>query len=117
MPRDNTTRICSNPDMECFKSIKEEMLLLEFNLTKSSDSTIKTLCGCLPSCTFTSYDAEVSEKHQYNQGRSGKKEWMNGRIYSRLSIFFKEFEFTSLKRSELYGTTGFVSNCGGLLGE
>lgn len=35
---------------------------------------------------------------------------------SRLSIFFKEAQFLTSKRSELYGTTDFLANCGGLLG-
>lgn len=35
---------------------------------------------------------------------------------ARLSIFFKENQFLSSKRSELYGTTDFLANVGGLLG-
>lgn len=35
---------------------------------------------------------------------------------ARLSIFFKEHQFITSKRSELYGLTDFLANCGGLLG-
>lgn len=35
---------------------------------------------------------------------------------ARLSIFFKENQFITSKRSELYGPTDFLANCGGLLG-
>lgn len=35
---------------------------------------------------------------------------------SSLSIYFKENQFISSKRSELYGTTDFLANIGGLLG-
>lgn len=35
---------------------------------------------------------------------------------ARLSIFFKEHQFITSKRSELYGQTDFYANCGGLLG-
>lgn len=35
---------------------------------------------------------------------------------ARLSIFFKEHQFITSKRSELYGKTDFLANCGGLLG-
>lgn len=35
---------------------------------------------------------------------------------ARLSIFFKEHQFITSKRSELYGLTDFMANCGGLLG-
>lgn len=36
--------------------------------------------------------------------------------YSRLSIYFKEPRFLSMRRSELFGITDFLANCGGLLG-
>ena len=35
---------------------------------------------------------------------------------SRFSIFFKDQQFIAAKRSELYGMTDFLANCGGLLG-
>lgn len=35
---------------------------------------------------------------------------------TRLLIYFKDTEFITLKRSELYGPTDFLANCGGLLG-
>lgn len=35
---------------------------------------------------------------------------------ARLSIFFKEHQFITSRRSELYGQTDFLANCGGLLG-
>ncbi|XP_061710717.1 pickpocket protein 28-like [Cydia pomonella] len=38
------------------------------------------------------------------------------RRYSRLEIYFKEPRFVSMRRSELFGLTDFLANCGGLLG-
>jgi amiloride-sensitive sodium channel len=35
---------------------------------------------------------------------------------ARLSIFFKENQFITSRRSELYGSTDFIANVGGLLG-
>lgn len=35
---------------------------------------------------------------------------------SRLSIFFKDHQFISKERSELYDKTDFLAACGGLLG-
>lgn len=35
---------------------------------------------------------------------------------ARLSISFKEKQFITSRRSELYGQTDFLANCGGLLG-
>ncbi|XP_059047783.1 pickpocket protein 28-like [Achroia grisella] len=36
--------------------------------------------------------------------------------YSRLKLHFKEPKFVSMRRSELFGLTDFLANCGGLLG-
>lgn len=36
--------------------------------------------------------------------------------FARFSIYFKEAQFITSKRSELYGPTDFLANCGGLLG-
>lgn len=36
--------------------------------------------------------------------------------FSRLVLFFKEMQFMTSQRNELYGQTEFFANCGGLLG-
>jgi Amiloride-sensitive sodium channel len=36
--------------------------------------------------------------------------------YSQVKIYFKENQFMASSRSELYGTTDFLANCGGILG-
>jgi amiloride-sensitive sodium channel len=35
---------------------------------------------------------------------------------TRLTIFFKDMQFITSERNELYGQTDFLANCGGLLG-
>lgn len=35
---------------------------------------------------------------------------------SNLEIFFRDHEVTTLMRTEMYTTTNFIANCGGLLG-
>lgn len=35
---------------------------------------------------------------------------------TRIGIFFKEMQFITSERNELYGQTDFLANCGGLLG-
>lgn len=35
---------------------------------------------------------------------------------TRITIFFKEMQFITSERNELYGSTDFLANCGGLLG-
>lgn len=35
---------------------------------------------------------------------------------TRLTLFFKEQQFITSERNELYGQTDFLANCGGILG-
>lgn len=35
---------------------------------------------------------------------------------ARLGVYYKESQFITSRRSELYGLTDFLANCGGLLG-
>lgn len=35
---------------------------------------------------------------------------------TRVTLFFKEMQFITSERNELYGLTDFLANCGGLLG-
>lgn len=38
------------------------------------------------------------------------------RNFSKLEMYFKRPRFISMRRSELFGVTDFLANCGGLLG-
>jgi amiloride-sensitive sodium channel len=71
-------------------------------------------CAC-------SYDAEISQADYefvkvFNAYNADLNEFP-GAILARLTIFFKEAQFITSKRSELYGLTDFMANCGGLLGK
>jgi len=37
-------------------------------------------------------------------------------IGSRLSVYFKEHQFTAIKRTILFGVSTLISNCGGICG-
>ncbi|CAG9564748.1 unnamed protein product [Danaus chrysippus] len=81
---------------------------------------VASKCKCLQSCTSIEYDAETSQ---------GVFSWQNALkahniviqentnfSVSLVSIFFKEDQFITSRRSELYGRTEFLANVGGLLG-
>lgn len=36
--------------------------------------------------------------------------------FAKLAIYFKQPQYMALKRSELFGWTDFIANCGGVLG-
>lgn len=124
MPRDNTTRVCSQADMACYG--KAELNLMTSELYQSLDAEIeprkrdRTNCNCLPSCTSMDYDLEISQADfEFTELMEAYGEDMsefNNTSMARLVIFFKDSQFTSSKRSELYGLTDFMASCGGLLG-
>ncbi|KAK5644152.1 hypothetical protein RI129_007997 [Pyrocoelia pectoralis] len=137
MPRSKGTPICGPGSKECLRTAQHEFLIadselklerynrqradnpLMFDVPKKYSKKLRTVpkpkCNCLPSCNSLSYDIETSqiEWHWYklypnaNATTSG---------LSRLRIFFKDWQFMSSERNELYGESEFWANCGGLLG-
>ncbi|CRK90292.1 CLUMA_CG004020, isoform A [Clunio marinus] len=84
-------------------------------------------CGCLPSCSSIFYNTEMSQtlfdvvqsQRDVASDRSKTEEFKDKAddyIFSKFEIYFKEDEFIESKRTELYGWTNFLSNCGGFLG-
>jgi amiloride-sensitive sodium channel len=77
-------------------------------LSQVSDDESKSMsCDCLPSCTSIIYNSEVSR-------RNLNLKTSTTRSINR--IFFKDNNFISMERNELFGDTDFWANCGGLLG-
>lgn len=125
MPRGNDTRICGQHEVECYDQAENGLMLEELEQSLASGSGVnklgKTNCNCLPSCTSINYDAEISQADfeyvkVFNAYGADLNEFPD-MILARLTIFFKEAQFITSKRSELYGLTDFMANCGGLLGE
>lgn len=125
MPRTNETKICSQKEVECYDQAENGLMLEELEQSLASGSGVNKLgitnCNCLPSCTSINYDAEISQADfeyvkVFNAYGADLNEFPD-MILARLTIFFKEAQFITSKRSELYGLTDFMANCGGLLGE
>lgn len=132
MPRDSITRICNQSEINCYESAEDKLMIKELSQSLESGSGEnkrgKTQCNCLPSCTsikykilikvtrfylnfnILSYDAEISQadyefEKVFNAYGASIDEFP-GAILARLTIFFKEAQFITSKRSELYGLTG-----------
>uniref|UniRef100_A0A1Y1MN03 Uncharacterized protein n=1 Tax=Photinus pyralis TaxID=7054 RepID=A0A1Y1MN03_PHOPY len=78
-------------------------------------------CACLPPCVSLSYDVETSYtdwnwkgkvKALYNNDNIS----YNGVHFSRLSVYYKDLQFLSCMRSEMFSAFDFASKVGGLLG-
>ncbi|XP_064539836.1 pickpocket protein 28 [Drosophila montana] len=125
MPRNVNVPVCGAGNLKCYNDAEDELLLKEFEqgmATEGENYRGQTDCNCLPSCTSIAYEAEISQadfdyktvaSKDKAEGEETKREGMK---MSRVSIFFKEAQFLTSRRSELYGTTDFLANCGGLLG-
>ncbi|KAK5641670.1 hypothetical protein RI129_010217 [Pyrocoelia pectoralis] len=117
---ENETKICGLAEMECVKWSKLKYLEMESSSNKSGGER----CDCLPSCTSLTYDVELSQtdwswgktyavkKHLENKTDLNP----NNTHLSYLSIYYKDLQFLSSERKELYGSLEFFSNTGGLLG-
>lgn len=113
--------------------------MMKFNIAVAGG--IKRPCNCLPACNSIVYDAEISQNAfdwnsyarslkvpkndsaEYFSVKFVKDFFFHVKVYcnfrylpTRFQIFFKENEFITLTRTELYGPIDFVASCGGLLG-
>jgi acid-sensing ion channel, other len=120
MPRENETKICGHDMLECYNDAEDQ--LLEAKLKQGLSLTGRTECNCKPSCTSIHYNAEISQTDfnaaSYINAIGDPAASATDKFFmSKLKIFFKEPQFITSKRSELYGLSEFLANCGGILGE
>ncbi|KAF5270640.1 hypothetical protein FQA39_LY01378 [Lamprigera yunnana] len=130
MPRDNATPICGVKRQKCVKFSTTKFLESEVSfeienldyldeLKNNNELSYAPSCNCLPSCNSLAYDATISQSHwDWKKGRDlvSSKNDSNSYNLSRLRIYFKDIQFITSQRNELYGVTDFYANCGGLLG-
>ncbi|EAT48435.1 AAEL000552-PA, partial [Aedes aegypti] len=117
MPRSPGTRLCQTSEIICV--INAEYNMLKRTLEESGGSA----CDCIPSCISIQYDAEITQSKKASRGiiwvdfcNRYLILYFSSRQISKLAIYFKEVQFITSKRSELFGLTDFVANCGGILG-
>lgn len=133
MPYGPNMQVCNAGSRECIKSAQMELVTIEIQsgldsrVGNDSDSlgealAVSSRCQCLPACTSIEYEAETSQA-DYDWAaifRAYKlyniSEELKDLTYARVMVFFKEAQFITSRRSELYGQTDFLANCGGLLG-
>ncbi|XP_018568328.1 pickpocket protein 28-like [Anoplophora glabripennis] len=126
MPREKSTPICGAGNLECMLEAKNELLQngvdAEISNQNSNDPNMKDFlnCDCLPSCTSLNYDSEFTQvPFHWEKIFEGYRSDINefpGIQLSRITFFFKEQQFITSERNELYGLADFLANCGGILG-
>uniref|UniRef100_A0A182MR04 Pickpocket n=1 Tax=Anopheles culicifacies TaxID=139723 RepID=A0A182MR04_9DIPT len=120
MPRAPGVHICGIEKLECCD--RAEAILQEqgLGLVDNSSRTLLQSCNCLPACIFLEYKTEISQAHfdwrrLTNTIHIYERE-LNHSQLSTLSIYYKEAQFISIKRNQLFGLNDFIANCGGILG-
>uniref|UniRef100_A0A2A4IYE2 Uncharacterized protein n=1 Tax=Heliothis virescens TaxID=7102 RepID=A0A2A4IYE2_HELVI len=118
MPHSSSKKICTGIDEECILEARDLMLLQESirgNFT----------CHCLPSCIDVDYGAEILKtdfklKKFINSLKKLHPNYSDDSFkntsFSKIEMYFMKPRFLSMRRSELFGVTDFLANCGGLLG-
>ncbi|XP_071443236.1 pickpocket protein 28-like [Hetaerina americana] len=121
IPRHNFP-ICGVGSLKCINKVTEQLQQMEIVHDISHDrgkTSNSGECNCLPACMELNYEAEPSTGEKAVKFLIGSKNGTRGLAkiqVGKLSIFFKERQFTTKRRDQLYDQTDFIANCGGLLG-
>ncbi|KAJ9598439.1 hypothetical protein L9F63_010883 [Diploptera punctata] len=111
MPRTKDIPMCNIRKMNCTEQTKVKFIADDSGMEK---------CRCLPSCTEIKYDIETSQamfrSDKLSNAMGVENTEQHRESVSMVSIFYKDNQFVTNYRSELYGTADFLASCGGLLG-
>ncbi|XP_053679170.1 pickpocket protein 28-like [Anopheles nili] len=120
LPRTDGARICGLGMASCTDqalSVLEEMDLL---YEQNQSHNFLEQCNCLPACNAIFYNTEISQARfdwrKLAENINLLSDEMDVTELSYLTIHFKVSRFIPIKRSELFGVTDFLANCGGVLG-
>ncbi|ALC49619.1 rpk [Drosophila busckii] len=128
MPRTLDMPVCGEDKIYCYDRAERELLVREFQRVRSlsvageTQRGAETACNCMPACTSLVYNTEISQANfdlDEMLAAENDTDFMReypGSQMSRLSIYFKQSQFITSKRSEIYGITDFLANCGGIFG-
>ncbi|XP_062558315.1 pickpocket protein 28-like [Armigeres subalbatus] len=120
MPRTSATPECEINQFWCMWNAEIELLEMGPIGHKFEELNFRAKCNCLPACTSVQYDTEITQANfdwmKWARTMNVSAMAVRGLEISRLGIYYKESQFMTSKRSELYGLTDFLANCGGLLG-
>lgn len=114
MPRLPNVPICrKQSQLQCVKNVENSLMQQVLNKTAIS-------YNCFPACRSISYDAEMSmaklDRYNHQKAIGQPVKTQRKRRYLRVFISFKDEQFFSSRRAEVYTLIDFIANCGGILG-
>ncbi|XP_017835475.1 pickpocket protein 28 [Drosophila busckii] len=121
MPKPFHVPVCGVDSIACYTAAQDELYMLLQNQTmqQSIDPTAPIMCDCMPACTSLEYNFEISRAvYDIEKTITALREVyeVTDVIGSRLTVYFKEQQFTAIKRTILFGVSTLISNCGGIFG-
>ncbi|TDG51035.1 hypothetical protein AWZ03_002690 [Drosophila navojoa] len=121
MPKPLDVPVCGLEKIACYTKAQDELYALLQNQTvhQSVDPNTKVMCNCMPACTSLEYNFEISRAfYNLEKTLAAFREVYehSDAIGSRLTVYFKEHQFTAIKRTVLFGVSTLISNCGGIFG-
>ncbi|KAK5641672.1 hypothetical protein RI129_010219 [Pyrocoelia pectoralis] len=120
--------VCGPANNDCVMKSKQTELCtfqVKYLEIESQSKVGSQQCHCLPLCTSLSYDVETSQTdwdwqkalRLFDVGKELNIDLNPKSIhFSKLIVYYKQLQFMSCERNELYGLVDFFSNVGGLLG-
>uniref|UniRef100_A0A182PN36 Pickpocket n=1 Tax=Anopheles epiroticus TaxID=199890 RepID=A0A182PN36_9DIPT len=120
MPRAADVHICGLGKKQCCDTAESILQEQGLGLVDNSWKVLLQSCDCLPACIFLEYKTEMWQAH-FDWRRLTdtvhvfEKELNNSDLTS-IAVYFKEAQFISIKRNQLFGLNDFIANCGGILG-
>ncbi|XP_052873202.1 pickpocket protein 28-like [Anopheles cruzii] len=120
LPRTPGARICGMGKLMCCDRAQADLQGMDLlHAMDRSDESLER-CDCLTSCNTIYYDTEISQaKFDWRMLAKRMKlssDEIDQSELSYLKVHFKVSRFIPIKRSELFGVTDFLANCGGILG-
>ncbi|XP_053964606.1 pickpocket protein 28 isoform X1 [Anastrepha ludens] len=121
MPKPHDVPVCSVEDISCYDTAQSELRILIQNQTiqATMDPSMKIICDCMPACTSLDYNVEISSaRYDLAKTIQAFREVYEHTDFlgSRLSVYFKEHQFTAIKRTVLFSVATLIANWGGILG-
>ncbi|XP_048000716.1 pickpocket protein 28-like [Leguminivora glycinivorella] len=126
MPHDSETPLCTTEkNRKCVEEVLGHYVTSEGEFsTNSTDS-----CICLQLCHSVQYEAEPvrtnfdftafdEARHKFTNELYGLSNPYKSQIegLTRIEMYFKDAQFVTMRRKELFGATDFLAECGGLGG-
>ncbi|XP_011181517.2 pickpocket protein 28 [Zeugodacus cucurbitae] len=121
MPKPQDVPVCGVENIACYDTAQSELSILIQNQTMQAtmDPNAKIICDCMPACTSLDYNVEISSaRYELNKTLQAFREVYEHPDFlgSRLSVYFKEHQFTAIKRTVLFSIATLIANWGGILG-